>query len=181
MSNVDLLFVGILRFCAIAFVMLTATQLTLRLLKQPLERIRLIQISLLALFATIFAGVAGVVPSIEFAMLPAADTSQNDSSVSDAAFFRFRIVEESGDEIKDASVFVLYDSENDSEKKSDRAAMMENQIGFDSGVKAFRISSIVPGENLTFRASRSGFRSLSETVTMKEGERRTITLTLKPG
>ena len=74
MSNVNLLFVEILRFIAVAFVILATCTVGLRFLRQPLERIRLIQISLLALFATVVCGMADVCPKIELAVLPEADS-----------------------------------------------------------------------------------------------------------
>ena len=56
MMNGDLLFVEILRLIACALVLLGASMIVLRFLKQPVERIRLIQISLMALLATIVVG-----------------------------------------------------------------------------------------------------------------------------
>ena len=74
MSNVNSLFVEILRFIAVAFVILATCTVGLRFLRQPLERIRLIQISLLTLFATVVCGMADVCPKIELAVLPEADS-----------------------------------------------------------------------------------------------------------
>ena len=69
MLNVDLLFVEILRMIASAGILLGASMIVLRFLKQPVERIRLIQISLMTLLATVVIGAAGVVPKIKLPVL----------------------------------------------------------------------------------------------------------------
>ena len=64
MFIVDLLFVETLRLIAAAGILLGVSTVVLRFLKQPVERIRLIQISLMTLLATVAIGAAGVVPKI---------------------------------------------------------------------------------------------------------------------
>ena len=69
MLNVELLFVEILRLIAAAWILLGASMIVLRFLKQPVERIRLIQISLMTLLATVVIGAAGIVPKIKLPVL----------------------------------------------------------------------------------------------------------------
>lgn len=76
MENVDLLFAGIIRFSLIAFVLLAACLCVIRLMRQPLERVRLIEASLLALVVTLLLGVADVVPTVDLALLPAAESAE---------------------------------------------------------------------------------------------------------
>ncbi|MCG8653805.1 MAG: hypothetical protein MI861_28460, partial [Pirellulales bacterium] len=71
MSNFDLWFAGIARFSLIAFVLLGACLWAVRVMRQPLERVRLIQTSLLALSVTLALAVADVVPTVDLAWLPA--------------------------------------------------------------------------------------------------------------
>ncbi len=85
MGNVDLLFAGILRFSLIAFVLLGACLYVVRWVKQPLERIRLIQISILALLVTIALSVADVVPTVDLALLPTAESSEAIASPAEPA------------------------------------------------------------------------------------------------
>lgn len=76
MGNAELLFAGMVRFSLIAFVLLAACLWIVRFRKQPLERIRFIQVSLLALVVTFALGVANVVPTVDLALLPAVETSE---------------------------------------------------------------------------------------------------------
>ena len=76
MGTVELFFVGILRFSLIAFVLLGTCLGAVRLMKQPLERIRLIQISLVVLLATAVLSLADVVPRVDLALLPAVESSE---------------------------------------------------------------------------------------------------------
>lgn len=75
MGNIEPIFVGIFRFSLIAFVLLGTCLCFVRFMKQPLERIRLIQIGLLVLLMTLILGVADVVPAIDLALLPAVESS----------------------------------------------------------------------------------------------------------
>ena len=84
MGTVELLFAGILRFSLIAFVLLGASLCVVRLMKQPLERIRLIQISLLAVLVTLVLSVADVGPTVDLALLPAIEPSETIASRNEA-------------------------------------------------------------------------------------------------
>jgi len=57
---------------------------------------------------------------------------------------------------------------------------MAKQIGFNREGELLRLSSIVPNMEIRIRLSHSGFENETQTLTMIEGERRTITVTLKP-
>jgi hypothetical protein len=81
MSHVDQLFVEILRFSIIGLILLLATQASLRFLNQPIERIRLIQISLFALVSALALGLAGILPAVDVALLPVAKTKAQTTSV----------------------------------------------------------------------------------------------------
>ena len=82
MLNGDLLFAEILRLIACAMILLGASMVVLRFLNQPAERIRLIQISLMALLATIVVGAAGVVPKIKLPVLARAKSDAEASQQS---------------------------------------------------------------------------------------------------
>ena len=85
MGTVEMLFAGILRFSLIAFVLLGACLCVVRLMKQPLERIRLIQISLLAVLVTLVLSVADISPTVDLALLPAIEPSETIASRNEAA------------------------------------------------------------------------------------------------
>lgn len=80
MSNVDYFFFETLQFSIIALILLLTTLVSIRFLNQPLERMRLIQISLLALVATLVLGLLGVVPAIDLALLPVDNNSSATSN-----------------------------------------------------------------------------------------------------
>lgn len=71
MEAIEVLFTGILRFSLVAFILLGACLCLVRWMKQPLERVRLVQISFVALLVTLALGAANVIPTIELAFLPA--------------------------------------------------------------------------------------------------------------
>ncbi len=93
-----------------------------------------------------------------------------------AAILKVRIVDQSGTDLKDAGIFATYAIEKDAGEE----AMMSNQIGFNREDGLFRLSSLVPNVDFQVRASLAGFQSETQKISMKEGERRTITMTLKP-
>lgn len=70
MITLDFLFDSIIRFALLAFLLLGASFLIVGALRQPLERIRLIQISLASLFLATIISQASWKPSIELALLP---------------------------------------------------------------------------------------------------------------
>ena len=82
MSQVDTLFVLILRFSFVSFVLLGIGVFALRFLRQPLERIRLTQTTLFLVFFVTAAGHLGWIPSTEIGWLP------NESHAIDALEFR---------------------------------------------------------------------------------------------
>lgn len=84
MGTAEMLFAGILRFSLIAFVLLGACLCVVRLMNQPLERIRLIQISLLAVLATLVLSIADVGPTLDLALLPAIEPSATIASENEA-------------------------------------------------------------------------------------------------
>ncbi len=77
MGNLEPFFVGILRFNIIAFVLLGTCLGFVRFVKQPLERVRIVQIGLTALLTTFLLGGAGVIPTIDLAVLPAVTSLEN--------------------------------------------------------------------------------------------------------
>ena len=74
-ASLDLLFEMIVRCCLISFVLLGCCVLALRVFRRPAERIRLIQIALLAIVLSAIG--CGVIsrPMIELAWLPAVDSN----------------------------------------------------------------------------------------------------------
>lgn len=76
MGTVDLWFAVILRFSLTAFVVLGVCQVAMRFMKQPIERIRLIQLSLVALLVTAALSLANVIPTVDLALLPAIESSE---------------------------------------------------------------------------------------------------------
>ena len=93
-----------------------------------------------------------------------------------AAILKIRTVDESGADVKEARVFASYAVEKDATNEM----MTEKQIGSNLEGEFLRLSSIVPNTEIMVRLSRSGFEDETQTLTMNEGERRTITVTLKP-
>ena len=77
MGNFESLFGLIVQFNLIAFVLLGICLWALRYLKQPLVRIRLIEVSLLALMLTFALILVDAVPKVDLALLPAVDSAQN--------------------------------------------------------------------------------------------------------
>ncbi|MEM9658246.1 MAG: M56 family metallopeptidase, partial [Planctomycetota bacterium] len=71
MAHVDSFFAEMLRFNVVALVLLAATLAAVKRLSQPVERVRVIQISLLALVAVFALCLIGVLPTVELALLPA--------------------------------------------------------------------------------------------------------------
>ena len=76
MSTFDFLFESIARFSILAFLLLGAGTIGLRFFRQPLERIRSIQISLLCVFLVAILSQASWKPSIDLPVLPASESSQ---------------------------------------------------------------------------------------------------------
>ena len=70
MDIFDLLFTGIVRFSLIAFFSLGACLCAARWTRQPLERVRLIQVSFLALLAVVGSSILGAIPTMDLAILP---------------------------------------------------------------------------------------------------------------
>jgi len=93
-----------------------------------------------------------------------------------AAILKIRTVDESGADLKKAGIFASYAVEKDATNEM----MMAKQIGFNREGEFLRLSSIVPNMEIRIRLSQSGFENETQTLTMNEGERRTITVTLKP-
>jgi len=93
-----------------------------------------------------------------------------------AAILKIRTVDESGADLKKAGIFASYAVEKDATNEM----MMAKQIGFNREGELLRLSSIVPNMEIRIRLSHSGFENETQTLTMIEGERRTITVTLKP-
>jgi hypothetical protein len=92
-----------------------------------------------------------------------------------AAILKIRAVDESGADLKDAGVFASYATEKDATDEM----MMGKQIGYHREGGFLRLSSIVPNTEFMVRLSQPGFEDQTQTFTMNEGERRTITATLK--
>ena len=74
MGYSELLLAEILRFSLMAFVVLGVCLCAVRLVTQPLERVRLIQISLFALAGIFALSISGAVPQIELPLLPATES-----------------------------------------------------------------------------------------------------------
>ena len=85
MLTVELLFAGIVRFSLIAFVLLGVCWCIVRLMKQPLERIRLIQISLVTVLFALGLCVADVGPTVDLAWLPAPESPETSVTEAEAA------------------------------------------------------------------------------------------------
>ncbi len=94
-----------------------------------------------------------------------------------AGILKLDIVDESGQSIKDASIFAHYDIADSPTEEM----MMNTQIGWNKEEALFRLSSIVPEYpvSVTFRAS--GFLTQKQKITLHEGERRTVKVVMKPG
>ena len=75
MSLIEDLFVLIVEFSTFAFILLAVGVLALRFFKQPVERIRLIQVTLAAVFVAMLIGRSGWLPALELAWLPVEDDS----------------------------------------------------------------------------------------------------------
>jgi hypothetical protein len=67
------------------------------------------------------------------------------------------------------------------EENASEEMMMGNQIGWNREEGLFRLSSIVPKREFSVRASLSGYQTKTQSITMSDGERRTITITLPKG
>lgn len=80
MEAFESLFTVIVRFNLIAFFLLGACLWGIQLLKQPLERIRLVEVSLLALFSTLALGAVGIVPKVNLAILPAVESADGNAA-----------------------------------------------------------------------------------------------------
>ena len=78
---IDQLLVVILEFSALAFILLASGVLALRIFKQPIERIRLIQVSLASVFLATLFGHSSWLPSNELAWLPVEVDHQNSAAV----------------------------------------------------------------------------------------------------
>ena len=98
MANVDFFFSEIVRWHIIALILLLATCVFMRFLRQPLERMRVIQISLVTLCAMLLLGVADVIPTIDLALIPA-DSMQTAVSISDSIDAADEMRNPGGDEI----------------------------------------------------------------------------------
>ena len=83
MSFTDLIFVWILKFTIISFLLLGCGLLALRWNRQPIERIRLIQVSLASIVFAVIASQLSWLPSIELPTLPG--TSLPNAQVSNHA------------------------------------------------------------------------------------------------
>ncbi len=70
MLTFDSIFVLLIRFAILSFVLLGIGWLTLRFFKQPVEKIRLIQITLITLFAVTLLSVSNWKPTLNLAILP---------------------------------------------------------------------------------------------------------------
>jgi hypothetical protein len=92
-----------------------------------------------------------------------------------AGILKIRVVDEAGADLKDARVFASYAAEKDATDEM----MMGRQIGYNQEGGFLRLSSIVPNTEFMVRLSRPGFEEKTQTFTMNEGDRRTITVTLK--
>ncbi|MCA9259707.1 MAG: hypothetical protein KDA61_10930 [Planctomycetales bacterium] len=76
MGTVEFLFAGLLRFLLITFLLLGASLCVVRIVQQPMERIRVIQVSLLTAFVTLVVCIADVGPAWNLAWLPAVAPAQ---------------------------------------------------------------------------------------------------------
>jgi hypothetical protein len=92
-----------------------------------------------------------------------------------AAILKIRAVDESGADLKDAGVFASYAAA----KGATDEMTMGSQIGYHREGGLLRLSSIVPNTEFMVRLRQPGFEEETQTFTMNEGERRTITVTLK--
>jgi hypothetical protein len=94
-----------------------------------------------------------------------------------ASIAKINIVDESGTQLQNAGIFATYAVE----KNASEEMMMGNQIGWNREEGLFRLSSIVPNREFSVRADLSGYETKKQSITMSEGERRTITITLPKG
>ncbi len=94
-----------------------------------------------------------------------------------AGILKLDIVDESGKQLEDGSIFAHYELE----EQPDEKMMMATQIGWNREDGMLRLSSIVPGAPVSIRFSAAGFQTQTKKFTMKEGERRTVTIKLKEG
>ncbi|MCG8652360.1 MAG: M56 family metallopeptidase, partial [Pirellulales bacterium] len=94
-----------------------------------------------------------------------------------AGILKLNIVDESGKQLKEGRIFANYELAGE----TDDQMMMGAQIGWNRENGLFRLSSLVPGTPFSVRFSASGFQTQTKKFTMKEGERRTVTITLKKG
>ena len=75
MSSVDFLFESIVRLSILAFLLLGGCTLALRFIKQPIERIRSVQISLLCIILAVILSQASWKPAINLPVLPVSESS----------------------------------------------------------------------------------------------------------
>lgn len=71
MFTVDLLFVWMLKYLVVTFLILGAAALLLRVIRQPVEKVSLIKITLVSLVFALFVSTASWLPKIELQWLPA--------------------------------------------------------------------------------------------------------------
>ena len=92
MYVIDPMFVLIVKFSALAFALLALGMIALRWLKQPVERIRLVQVTLAAVFIAAIVGYGRWIPPLELAWLPG-DTASEVSAPTEPNITTHRIIE----------------------------------------------------------------------------------------
>jgi hypothetical protein len=91
-----------------------------------------------------------------------------------AAILKIRAVDESGTELKEPSIFATFATEKDATDMM----MTGKRIGFNREGALQRLSSIVPNVEFSIRVRHAGFEEKTQKLSLEEGERRTITVTL---
>ncbi len=74
MSHVDAWFYGLMSFAAVSCILLSIGSILTQRLRQPIERIRCIQWTMVALLATLMIRQASLLPDLGISLLPALDT-----------------------------------------------------------------------------------------------------------
>jgi hypothetical protein len=92
-----------------------------------------------------------------------------------ASILKVRAVDEAGAELKDPNVFATYAAEDNATDDM----MMMTQIGYHREEGALRFSSIVPNTEFVILVHHSDYEKERVKLTLSEGERRTVTVTLK--
>ena len=94
-----------------------------------------------------------------------------------AAILKLNIVDPSGDQLKSAEISPGYILDDDDAAEETN---LREPIGWNWEDEMYRLSSLVPGQSIEVEVAAPGFQSQTLNYTMKERERKTVTIELVP-